>query len=192
MRTIIHSKTLGVYLGFNFGGAFFSFVPTIFTHATTFESEAKAKEFAQRFIDAGNPDFPMDLEFLQVDTDSEMASMAVCVAAGVMPWEVDHVNRIEPFFSQEELTKRLEIDPTPPLSGVYRSSVARALQIDKDISPKLFMAQHKENKIYGGELGIAVNTGEHADVSKAITQMLQAKSAVILAQIPSGTKKVPG
>lgn len=85
MRTIIHSKTKGVYLGSTFGGAFFSFVPTIFTHGTTFVDESEAREFVRH--NESDDEFPQDVDFLQVNTDAAQASMAECVEAGVAQWD---------------------------------------------------------------------------------------------------------
>lgn len=89
MRVIINSKTQGVFLQYCFGLPFFSAVPSIYAHATTFADEADAKEFIARCFE--DDEFPKDLEFLSADTDSSEASMDECVAAGVKPWAVRHM-----------------------------------------------------------------------------------------------------
>jgi hypothetical protein len=88
VRTIIHSKTEGVFLKSAFDLFFFSCVPTIYEKATTFTDELDAKDFIQR---CGAVEFPTDLEFLTVDTDANYATMDECIAAGVKPWDVRHV-----------------------------------------------------------------------------------------------------
>ncbi len=107
MRIIIHSKTHGVYLQYSFGGAFFSFVPTIYSHATTFADEGDAREFARH--NETDSEFPKDLEFLPVDTDAAEATMAECVAAGVKPWEVRHVEPFKFDFSADDVGHRVFI-----------------------------------------------------------------------------------
>jgi hypothetical protein len=91
VRTLIVSRSRGVFLEVSPSGLVFSGAPNVpYRVARTFADVIDVRRFIARNHDGEDADrrFPSDLSFLPVTTNWQYASMDDCVAAGLARWAV--------------------------------------------------------------------------------------------------------